>query len=117
MKICSGKSHRKIIVLFLIVAFMFVSGCSSVSNYKFNGVQLGKQYAQAEKETTTDATTEEKAPGEKSWFAQHPKMTIFLGILAAGAVYYGLAASGVFGSGAAGAGGSGGGISGGAGGF
>jgi hypothetical protein len=101
MKICSGKSHRKIIVLFLIVAFMFVSGCSSVSNYKFNGVQLGKQYAQAEQKTTTDATTEEKAPGEKSWFAQNPVATVFLGILAAGAVYYGLAAAGVFGSGAA----------------
>ncbi len=101
MKICPRKSCTKIIALFLIIAFMFVSGCSSVSNYKFNGVQLGKQYAQAEKETATDATTEEKAPAEKSWFAQNPKMTIFLGILAAGAVYYGLAAAGVFGSGAA----------------
>ncbi len=107
MKICSRKSCTKIIALFLIVSFLFVSGCASVSNYKFNGVQLGKQYAQAEQKTATDATTEEKAPAEKSWFAQHPTATIFLGILAAGAVYYGLAAAGVFGSGAAGAGGSG----------
>jgi len=100
MKICTVKSHKRIIVLFLIGVFMFVSGCASVSNYKFNGVQLGKQYAQAEQKTATDATPEEKGPAKQSWFAQHPVATVFLGILAAGAVYYGLAAAGVFGSGA-----------------
>lgn len=101
MKICPRKFHKKVIALFLIVAFIFVSGCSSVSNYKFNGVQIGKQYAQAEKQTATDATTADKPATEKSWFAQHPVATIFLGLAAAGAVYYGLAASGAFGSGAA----------------